>query len=175
MTDNKINLEQVTANDVDKLLILSRQTFFDFFEPLNKLADMEAYATISFTRQKLIDEINTEGSCFYFAMLKGEIAGYLKLNVGQAQTEFQDPYGLEAERIYVFNKYQGNKIGGQLLKFAIQTALDYNMQYIWLGVWEHNYNAIGFYEHHGFKVFSSHAFLLGEDLQNDLLMKKQLK
>jgi hypothetical protein len=33
---------------------------------------------------------------------------------------------------------------------------------------------MGFYERYGFEVFSSHNFLLGDDLQRDLLMKKPL-
>jgi ribosomal protein S18 acetylase RimI-like enzyme len=54
-------------------------------------------------------------------------------------------------------------------------AAEKRLDYIWLGVWEHNYNARGFYEHNGFKVFGSHEFLLGDDRQTDLLMKKSLK
>jgi ribosomal protein S18 acetylase RimI-like enzyme len=59
--------------------------------------------------------------------------------------------------------YKGKKTGRYLLNYAIQTAIDYNFQYIWLGVWERNYNAIDFYEHHGFKVFGVHDFSLGND------------
>ena len=42
---------------------------------------------------------------------------------------------------------------------------------IWLGVWEYNKNAIEFYKHMGFKIFSKHSFLLGDDNQTDLLLK----
>ena len=42
---------------------------------------------------------------------------------------------------------------------------------IWLGVWEYNKNAIEFYKHMGFKMFSKHLFLLGDDNQTDLLLK----
>ena len=42
---------------------------------------------------------------------------------------------------------------------------------VWLGVWEYNKNAIEFYKHMGFKIFSKHSFLLGDDNQTDLLLK----
>lgn len=174
MTDNSITLQKVTAADVDTLLTISRDTFFYFFAPLNKADDMEAYAVKAFTTERIRAEIENPGSQFFFALFNGQIAGYLKLNFANAQTEFKDPDALEVERIYVSKEFHGKKIGQLLLNFAIKTAVDHHFKYIWLGVWEHNHNAIGFYEHHGFKVFSNHKFLLGNDLQNDLLMKKEL-
>jgi ribosomal protein S18 acetylase RimI-like enzyme len=45
---------------------------------------------------------------------------------------------------------------------------------IWLGVWEKNHNAIGFYTKNGFITFDKHLFLLGDDQQTDLLMKLEI-
>jgi ribosomal protein S18 acetylase RimI-like enzyme len=41
---------------------------------------------------------------------------------------------------------------------------------LWLGVWEKNPNAIGFYERLGFKKVGTHAFRFGSEMQTDLLM-----
>jgi len=43
-----------------------------------------------------------------------------------------------------------------------------------LGVWEKNIRALAFYRKYGFEQFSQHDFLLGKDLQTDILMKKIL-
>ncbi len=175
MTDNTIKLHKVTPADADALLTISRDTFYYFFGPLNEPANMDAYAAKAFTPERIRCEIENPNSQFYFALADGEIAGYLKLNFEDAQSEFQNKDALEVERIYVSKHHHGKKIGQYLLNFATQTAIDLNMNYIWLGVWEHNHNAIGFYQHHGFTVFANHPFMLGSDLQNDLLMKKELK
>jgi hypothetical protein len=135
---------------------------------------MEAYSSVAFTHQNMLDQLTNPNSYFYFAMLDDELAGYIKLNFGEAQTEFKDNNALEIERIYVSGEHHGKKIGKRLLNFAIETALDKNFHYVWLGVWEHNYKAIGFYQHNGFEAFSRHEFLLGYDRQTDLLMKKEL-
>ena len=50
-----------------------------------------------------------------------------------------------------------------------------NKSKIWLGVWEKNISAIKFYRKLGFKIFSSHDFQLGDDLQTDLMMEKILE
>ncbi len=117
-------------------------------------------------------ELTNPDSEFYFAMNEDDIAGYLKLNFNNAQTEFQDKNALEIERIYVSGEHHGKHIGRQMLDFAVDIAAK-QFDYVWLGVWEHNHKAIGFYEHHGFEIFSSHEFLLGDDRQTDLLMKKE--
>ena len=48
------------------------------------------------------------------------------------------------------------------------------IQRIWLGVWEKNFPAQKFYTDKGFRKFSEHAFVLGDDVQTDFLMKKEL-
>jgi len=41
-------------------------------------------------------------------------------------------------------------------------------------VWEHNIKAIAFYKKFGFEQFGSHIFMLGDDIQTDILMRKNL-
>jgi ribosomal protein S18 acetylase RimI-like enzyme len=169
-----IIIKEVTLNEAPILLEISRITFFTAFAPINKAEDMDAYASKSFTLSKIEEELNCPDSYFYFAMLDGEIAGYLKINYHSAQTDVKDPNALEVERIYVLQPFQGRQIGNQLLNFAIETGRQKSMQYVWLGVWEHNYKAIKFYQSNGFEVFASHPFVLGTDHQTDLLLKKEL-
>ena len=107
-------------------------------------------------------------------MVDNAVTGYIKLNYNSAQTELQDANALEVERIYILQEHQGKQIGKHLLDFAIQTAIDKKMAYIWLGVWEHNNKAISFYKSKGFTQFGSHPFVLGTDEQTDILMRKEL-
>ncbi|WP_419698176.1 GNAT family N-acetyltransferase [Mucilaginibacter sp. NFX135] len=174
MTDQNIIIQKATIADAETLLAFGRKTFFDFFAHLNTPENMEAYAANAFTLPRIQAELLNPGSHFYFAMLNGHITGYMKINLDAAQTELQDGKALEVERIYVLAEYHGKKIGHELLNFAFQMAKDKDLQYVWLGVWEHNQKALSFYEKHGFKVFGSHPFMLGSDKQTDLLMKKEL-
>lgn len=174
MDKHHITIQQAAIADADTLLTLSRETFFYFFAHLNDPANMEAYAAKAFTHPKIEAELNNPDSRFYFALFEGQIAGYLKLNFGPAQTELQDDQTIEVERIYVLAEHHGKRIGHQLLDFVIKTAKDKHFKFVWLGVWEHNHKAISFYEKHDFKVFGSHDFMLGSDKQTDLLMKREL-
>jgi hypothetical protein len=167
-----ITIQKAEIADADILLSYSRQTFYEFFAHLNDPANMEAYSAEAFAPQNMLDQLNNPDSEFYFAMINDHIAGYIKINFNDAQTDVKDKNAMEVERIYVSGEHHGKKIGKQLLDFAVAIARNKNFSYIWLGVWEHNHKAVGFYEHNGFEVFGSHEFLLGEDMQTDLLMKK---
>lgn len=57
---------------------------------------------------------------------------------------------------------------------AIEIAKENDKSAIWLGVWEKNENAIGFYEKSGFVQTSSHSFFMGDEEQIDLIMVKKL-
>lgn len=167
-----VSIIPVGKDDALTLLELSRKTFFDAFAAQNDPADMDLYASKAFTIDKINFELETADSYFYYALIDNDIAGYLKLNFNSAQTDINDPEALEIERIYVLERYQGLKIGRQLMDFAINKAISTGKAYVWLGVWEHNQKAIAFYRSKGFEVFGSHPFKLGGDNQLDLLMKK---
>jgi ribosomal protein S18 acetylase RimI-like enzyme len=135
---------------------------------------MSSYIEQAFSPDQLFKELNHRDSTFYFARLEGQIVGYLKLNVLDGQTDIKDPMGLEIERIYVRSAYQGQRIGNKLIEFAIDQARYLGESFIWLGVWEKNFDAIRFYVRSGFKEFGQHPFMLGDDLQFDLLLKLDL-
>jgi diamine N-acetyltransferase len=166
---------RITEKGLEELLEKSRKSFADTFSPYNTEEDMKLYLEESFTTQKLLNELQNPHSEFYFASNQGETVGYIKVNVASAQTEWKDSNGLELERIYVWKEFQGAGYGKALLEKAIQFAVDRRKDFLWLGVWEKNDKAIRFYEKHGFVCIGSHDFLLGKDLQKDLLMRLDLK
>ena len=135
---------------------------------------MAQYLDEEFSLEKLTAELDNDTSEFYFAVLNDETIGYLKLNVGNSQTEIIDDKSLEIERIYVVNKCHGKKIGQLLYEKAIQIARQIDADYVWLGVWENNPRAISFYKKNGFVEFDKHIFKLGDDEQTDIMMKKVL-
>jgi ribosomal protein S18 acetylase RimI-like enzyme len=171
---SSITLLPVSVNNIPTLLAISRDTFFTAFYHRNNADDMEAYAANAFTTEKLTGELQTPGSVFYFAMLNGEVTGFLKLNTGAAQNEFKDQNSLEVERLYVLAQHQRKQIGRQMLDFALDVAAKAKCDFVWLGVWEHNHEAIRLYERQGFVHCGSHNFMLGNDLQTDILMRKDL-
>lgn len=169
-----IVIRKVTLEDLNLLQEIGRKTFFETFSESNTEENMAKYLEDGFSIGKLTEELNNEHSEFYFAVLDGKVIGYLKLNFGQSQTELQDSSGLEIERIYVLQEYHGKKVGQVLYDKAMRVADEKKVSYVWLGVWEENPRAIRFYQKNGFVEFDKHIFVLGDDEQTDIMMRKDL-
>ena len=166
-----MKIRKINIDDLETLRNLSIQTFKETFEELNTEEDMQKYLLENLSIEKLKTELEYVNSEFYFVESNDEILGYLKLNFKDAQTEKLEENHFEIERIYVLKAFLGQKIGQILFDKAIEIGREKNLEYVWLGVWEENHRAIKFYEKNGFKVFGKHKFVLGKDVQTDLLMK----
>lgn len=170
-----IKVQRVTINDIGQLQQIGRTTFSETFSSGNTEENMEKYLEGGFSYEKLTEELKNNNSEFYFALSENKVIGYLKINFGKSQTELQDEKALEIERIYVLKEFHGKDVGQLLYKKAIEIAIEKNVDYVWLGVWEGNPRAISFYKKNGFVEFDKHIFRLGDDKQIDIMMKLKLE
>lgn len=169
-----MQIRKLNSSDSENLRKISIQTFKETFEEVNTEEDMQKYLDENLSIEKLKTELENPNSEFYFAENNDEILGYLKLNFKDAQTEKLEENHFEIERIYVLKAFLGQKIGQILFDKAIEIGKKKNLEFLWLGVWEENHRAIKFYEKNGFKVFGKHKFVLGKDVQTDLMMKLKI-
>lgn len=166
-----LQIRRATPEDLPELMRISRQTFHDSFADFNTMEDMELYLSQAFTTEQLGRELSNPESAFFFAVLDGTVAGYMKTNTGRAQSDERFPEALQLERIYLSASCQGKGIGQRLLDEAIRMAKEGGHDQLWLSVWERNPGAIRFYGRNGFRAFDTCLFLLGKDEQTDVMMR----
>ncbi|TVY11431.1 GNAT family N-acetyltransferase [Paenibacillus cremeus] len=169
-----VKLKQCTSEDLKILQNISIETFYDTFKDQNSPENMEAYLKRAFNLNQLEKELCNVSSEFYFICFHEELAGYLKVNINDAQTEKMGNESLEIERIYIKSNFQGNGLGKYLLNQAVDIAIGQNKRKIWLGVWEKNENAIAFYRKMGFVQTGAHSFYMGDEEQIDFIMTQTL-
>ncbi|MDQ1237077.1 ribosomal protein S18 acetylase RimI-like enzyme [Paenibacillus sp. SORGH_AS306] len=168
-----IMIRQCTLEDVQQLQEISYDTFNETFREQNSPEHIDHYLEKAFNRLQLETELNNPYSQFFFAYVNNELAGYLKINTDQAQSEKMSEDSLEIERIYIKQSFQKHGVGKHLFQQALQIAKELNKQQMWLGVWEKNNNAILFYQKLGFELTGQHSFYMGDEQQTDLIMTKR--
>lgn len=171
---NEISIIKAGIADLEIIRNISIRTFVETFASANSPENIEIYLAQNFNGEQLRNELVEVESAFFIAWNDDEAVGYLKVNFGTSQTELKDPLAMEVERIYVLDAVQGRKIGFQLFQYAIALAKAARSEYLWLGVWEQNKKALDFYKKIGLNKFSNHKFILGNDVQTDLLLKLEL-
>ena len=171
-----MNIKKINNSDEDikKIQTIAKQTFTETFGSQNTAEDLAKFLNEEYDFNKLKSEVTDPESFYYFCYFNDELAGYLKLNIGSAQTESNYPEALEIQRIYVLQKYQGQKMGLSMMQHAIAVAKKIKKSQVWLGVWEKNLKAQAFYRKSGFEKVGSHDFVLGDDIQKDYILVKEL-
>ena len=167
-------LRKATLSDLPELLALARTSFLQAFTVGNKPENVQAYLAEAFTEDKLTKEMQEPASTFIVASLGGKHVGYTKLNLAAAQADVQDPRSVEVARLYTLEEVWGKGLGQLLLDAGINFARQEGKTWLWLGVWEHNARAIRFYEKNGLRIFGSHPFPFGDEIQTDWLMRVEL-
>ena len=170
-----ININQCNLEDLHKLQEVSYETFNETFMHQNSPENMTAYLERAFNLKQLEKELSNISSQFFFVYFNNEVAGYLKVNTNDAQSEEMGDESLEIERIYIRSKFQKHGLGKYLINKAMEIAIERNKKKIWLGVWEKNENAIAFYKKMEFVQTGAHSFYMGDDEQIDFIMTKTLK
>ncbi|MDO8226546.1 GNAT family N-acetyltransferase [Bacillus cabrialesii] len=169
-----INIKKCSHEDLKILLEISLETFNDTFKDQNSSENMKAYLDSAFNTEQLEKELSNISSQFFFVYCHHEVAGYLKVNTDDAQSEEMGDESLEIERIYIKKEFQKHGLGKHLLHKALDIALECNKKKIWLGVWEKNENAVAFYKKMGFVQTGTHSFYMGDEEQTDFIMTKTL-
>ena len=82
--------------------------------------------------------------------------------------------GAAFARLYAGQRWIGAGIGALLMQRCLVEGASRGRRTIWLGVWERNVRAIGFYQRWHFSIVGSQPFLLGSDRQNDRVMARRV-
>ncbi|PFA62880.1 GNAT family N-acetyltransferase [Bacillus sp. AFS015802] len=167
-------LKKCTLEDAPALQEISYDTFNETFKEQNSPENMKAYLDKAFNLEQVETELTHRSSHFYLVYVHDAVAGYLKVNTGDAQSEEMGHESLEIERIYIKSMFQKHGLGKYLLNKAVEMAREQHLKNVWLGVWEKNENAIAFYKKMGFVETGAHSFYMGDEKQTDLIMTKPI-
>jgi ribosomal protein S18 acetylase RimI-like enzyme len=169
-----IQIRQAGPAEAELIADISRRTFYDSFAHRNTEENMRLFMDHQFTREKQIAEVGAPGRTFLLAWLGDEPVGYASLRETDPPGELAGTRGIEIVQIYSEKKMIGKGVGRSLMQACLDLAREKGMDWVWLGVWEHNQRAIAFYEQWGFERFGEHVFLVGLDAQTDWWMRKKL-
>jgi diamine N-acetyltransferase len=169
-----MDIHECDESFVEVIVEIGKETYFDTFHSMNTQETMKRYLDEAFNLKRIRQELKNPDSHFFLLREGNKPVAYYKINFPPAQTDLNDPKSLELERIYVRKEFKGRGIGRLMLEKAEEIARNHGCQYIWLGVWEKNQIAISFYERNGFVKFDNHLFHMGEEEQQDFLLRKDL-
>jgi diamine N-acetyltransferase len=170
-----IEITKAKLSDAKILSEVAIRTQLETFESKNPPGLCQAYCDECLNEAVIENELLDPFSEYYLTYHNKKLIGYLKLRMNNIEeNKLAGENSMELQRIYLLASETGKGYGKQQLAFAENFAKQKGYDILWLGVWEHNLSAFGFYQHLGYTRFDIHDFMYGGDLQHDWMMKKTL-
>ncbi|SOX53290.1 N-acetyltransferase, partial [Mycobacterium ahvazicum] len=80
----------------------------------------------------------------------------------------------ELSKLYVLPDYHGSGASAALMESALAVTADWDVRCVWLGVSKANQRAQRFYTKSGFKINGRRTFQVGDHLENDYVMIREV-
>jgi diamine N-acetyltransferase len=157
-------------DDAAALAALGATTFVETFGAENRPADVAAHLAAHFSPALQAREVADRRSSFIVAERDDELAGYARTLDGDAPSGVDARRPRELARLYVRASALGTGLGRALMRRVLDDAHAAGHDALWLGVWEHNARARRFYARWHFTEVGEVPYVLGEDVQRDLVL-----
>ncbi|MEM9385022.1 MAG: GNAT family N-acetyltransferase [Pseudomonadota bacterium] len=175
MTTSHLSTRTATAQDAQSLARMAEETFRDAFAEQNTREDLDRYCADAFGEQQQLSEICDPESITVLAERSNRLAGYAQIKTRSSIHCVAGDALAELSRFYLRKEHHGRGVANVLMADVLARAADAGARVLWLGVWEHNPRAIAFYRKCGFDAVGEKTFLIGSDLQRDLVLAVELE
>lgn len=173
MSSPSVVFRLAAESDAGALAQFAERMFRETFGHANAERDMDIHCADSFGAARQLAEVRDSRMSTVLVDVDSRLVAFGQLRTGAAPACVQGDRPREIYRLYVDSSWHGKGIARRLISMLIGQAFKTGADGVWLGVWEYNPRAIGFYEKCGFETVGEHEFLLGTDRQRDLVMKYQ--
>ena len=167
-----VTYRRAERHDAAAIDTIFRTSFCDTFAHLYSAEDLGLFLA-KFTREAWEGELDDPAYAFLLAEAGGEAVGYVKLGPLVLPVEAGADAN-ELRQIYVVKGQHGSGIGAALMDWALGEAKARGAGTLYLTVYTDNHRAKRFYERYGFVVVGRYDFMVGNQADEDIIMKLAL-
>jgi len=167
-------IRNARVSDASSLSLFAERCFRDAFDSQNSEDDMDEYCLKNFSEDIQKEEIENKDITTLLLEVDGQLAAYTQLFFEAAPACLSSENTGEIRRFYVDPPHHGKGVAQSLMSACLSSISDAGGEVAWLAVWEENVKAIKFYEKFAFRQVGEQSFLLGNDLQTDVIMASNL-
>jgi diamine N-acetyltransferase len=168
-------IRRASDRDARQLAALAAATFRDTYQATNTRENIDLHCATRFGEAIQAAEIADPGRVTLVCDHRGTLAGFAQLRWVAAPGCVVAATPGEIQRLYVARGFQGTGVGRALMDACLDEMVARRTDVVWLCAWERNPGAIAFYRKLGFVEAGEHVFLLGRDLQRDVVMTRRVQ
>jgi diamine N-acetyltransferase len=161
-----------TPADAATLDALFNSIFCDTFAHLYRPEDLSAFLS-SFGVADWEEQLRDPSFAVRIAEADGSAVGYVKIGPMKLPVEHGHSSML-LDQFYVRPEHHGSGIASALMEWAVDEARRRGAEALYLTVFIENERAKRFYDRYGFEDVGRYAFMVGEQADDDIILRKRL-
>ena len=169
-----VTIRPATPEDAATLADLGARTFRETFMGICSPEDLSAYVAGAYGEAIQRAELADPARPGLVLDIAGIPSGFVQLRLGHREPCVTGKRPAELQRIYLLRSAQGGGRGAALMEASVDLAHSRGADLLWLGVWENNVKALAFYARCGFREAGDHIFRIGQQIDRDLILVKDL-
>jgi ribosomal protein S18 acetylase RimI-like enzyme len=172
----QIPLRPAQPKDVQAIATLGSTVFASTFGHSLPASDLDAYLKDAYSPSSIASGLaNPQMDIVVACNDVDHVIGFAQLTRGTLEEcVSQKEKLIELQRLYVGEEYHGRGVGKALIERVEEMAREQGFRTLWLGVWEENLKAQKVYGRMGFEKVGEHDFKMGECVQTDWILSKDL-
>jgi ribosomal protein S18 acetylase RimI-like enzyme len=167
-------IRKAHRQDAELLVELGKRTFREAFAAQNSPEDMATHLRATFSLDNIKTQLDHKDTLYLISDFQTEPVGYAYLFPTQPPAAIKDPMAIQLIRFYLLEKCYGLGVGNTLMQRCLAESSARGYRAVWLSSWELNGRANAFYRKWQFKVVDRQKFVVGSDVQNDFIFRRNL-
>ncbi len=167
-----ISFRDATASDAGTLDRIFNTSFCDTFAHLYRPEDLNSFLS-SFSQNDWQAELSNPAYAFRLGEADGQPVGYVKLGPQKLPIESTRP-SMVLDQLYILKEHHGAGIANCLMDWALAEAARRGAEELYLTVYVDNHRARRFYDRYGFEAVGRYDFMVGDHVDEDIIMRKSL-
>jgi ribosomal protein S18 acetylase RimI-like enzyme len=155
------------SGDAPELAAVAALTFPLACPPSVTAENIAAFVDANLSTDRFVEYLGDPGRAIVTARQDGRIVGYAMLIRGSEDTA-------ELSKMYVVPDRHSSGAAAALMRRALAVATGWGVRRVWLGVNRANERAQRFYLKSGFTINGTRTFQLGDGVENDYVMTREL-
>ena len=167
MNDANLQLQRLTADEVDAVSALARVVWQATYPPLISQAQIDAMLADRYAPARIRSQLDDPRQAWWIARQNQKLAGFVHAVLDGADGKL--------DKLYVHPDSQHRGIGAALVKVIEDWARQQQARRLWLQVNRGNTQAVAAYRKYGFHIIESRVFEIGHGfVMDDYVMEQPL-
>lgn len=162
-----------TPAEAEALAELGRRSFAETFGHLYRPEDLTAFLE-NHSPEKWRAELSDPALSIQVAEEDGQLIAYAKVGPATLPVPPRGAQPMELKQFYVLQPWHGSGVAGPLMDWVLAEARARGGDEIYLSVFSENHRARRFYERYGFAFVQINAFMVGEQADEDHILRLDL-